>query len=440
MLVFKGIVSFINIMPTLSGSLSRWILSITHLSIISKPTIPLFRYSNIPIGMKPLSSFLFSKYSTLPVFFLFSALVGIPVANSDPTSGAKEDQIRKIETKLSREKQKLKKFNSRERDILAVLADLEKEVEEKRISIEELGKKIRRGEKEVKKLKRRQSFLESSSKKAETQMANRLVSLYKYARKGYFRILANARDLNEFWQRAKYLGAFLEQDRNILVKLSEEKHEHKKQILLIKEQLVKKEKIKNKEEMRLASLREGLEKEVIHLMKIHKEKEFYETAVKELAFAAQNFKQTLLKIEKKDTYKEKRTYRFANSKGQLPFPVEGKIVKGYKQLGSKKLKPQKGIFIEGSSNAAVKAVFPGRVDFSGRLKGYGEVIIVNHGSRFFTISAHLSQRKKKEGDVLEEGETIGVVGINRSSNGGRLYFEIRRAGKNLDPFKWLKVH
>jgi septal ring factor EnvC (AmiA/AmiB activator) len=381
----------------------------------------------------------FSKTLIIPVFFLFSVLSGIPEANSDPTSGDKEDQIRKIETNLSREKQKLKTFNSRERDILAILADLEQEVEEKRNLVEELGEKIRRGEKEAKKLKRRQLFLERSSKRAEKQMANRLVSLYKYARKGYFKILANARDLNEFWQRAKYLGAFLEQDRKMLVKLSEEEREYRKQILLIKEQLFKKEETKNKEETLLASLREGLEKKVIHLMKIHKEKEFYETAVKELAFAAQNLKQTLLKIEKKDTYKEKRTYRFANSKGQLPFPVEGKIVKGYKRLGSEGPKPQKGIFIEGASDAVVKAVFPGRVDFSGRLKGYGEVIIINHGSRFFTISAHLSQRKKKEGDVLEEGETIGLVGINGSSKGGRLYFEIRRAEKNLDPLKGLKI-
>jgi septal ring factor EnvC (AmiA/AmiB activator) len=109
-------------------------------------------------------------------------------------------------------------------------------------------------------------------------------------------------------------------------------------------------------------------------------------------------------------------------------------------LGSEGPKPQKGIFIEGASDAVVKAVFPGRVDFSGRLKGYGEVVIINHGSRFFTISAQLSQRKKKEGDVLEEGETIGLVGINGSSKGGRLYFEIRRAEKNLDPLKWLKIH
>ena len=122
-------------------------------------------------------------------------------------------------------------------------------------------------------------------------------------------------------------------------------------------------------ENEFAVILQSFEKKVIRLMKIHKEKEFYETAVKELGLAAQTLKQTLVKIEKKETFKEKRTYRFANSRGRLPFPVEGKIVKGYRRPGTKRSRSQKGIFIEGSSDADVKAVFPGRVDYSGWLRG-----------------------------------------------------------------------
>ena len=92
-----------------------------------------------------------------------------------------------------------------------------------------------------------------------------------------------------------------------------------------------------------------------------------------------------------------------------------------------------------TSLAEVKAIFPGRVEFSGTLKGYGETIIINHGSRFFTISAHLSERKKEAGDPVEGEEVIGIVGGNRPSKGAGIYFEIRRAGKTLAPLKWLKV-
>jgi septal ring factor EnvC (AmiA/AmiB activator) len=98
----------------------------------------------------------------------------------------------------------------------------------------------------------------------------------------------------------------------------------------------------------------------------------------------------------------------------------------------------KSILVECTSHTKVRAVFPGRVDFSGPLKGYGKVVVINHGSRFFTISALLSERKKGKGDLVKAGDVIGLVSGNGSANGGMLYFEIRKAGRNLDPLKWLK--
>jgi septal ring factor EnvC (AmiA/AmiB activator) len=100
----------------------------------------------------------------------------------------------------------------------------------------------------------------------------------------------------------------------------------------------------------------------------------------------------------------------------------------------------KGIYIEGPSGAEVRSIFPGRVDFSGWLKGYGQVVLINHGSRFFTVSGHLAERFKSEGDMVQAGAVIGLLGETGSLAGPRLYFEIRKEGISLDPLKWLKVH
>ena len=100
----------------------------------------------------------------------------------------------------------------------------------------------------------------------------------------------------------------------------------------------------------------------------------------------------------------------------------------------------KGILIEAPGGAEVKAVFPGRVDFSGPLKGYGQVIVINHGSRYFTVSAQLTERTKGEGESVAAGEVIGSVGQSGSKRSARLYFEIRMGSGNVDPLKWLKVH
>lgn len=381
-----------------------------------------------------------SKCLIVSAFLISEILLAPPETISSPLSKGKQDQIKEIESKLSREKQKLKAFDFQEKDLLVQLADLEQKVTDARRSVNELEKTVRLDKIEMEKLQGRLTNLEQSLKNAENQVAKRLVALYKYARKGYIKVLANVRDLDQFWQRATYLRAIMEKDRNMLEELTKQKRMQEMEVSRVGEKLIAREAESNRNKTRLSSLKKDLEKQVIRLMKTHKEKEFYETAVKELQLAAKNLKQALLNIEKKDAYKILRSSRFSDSKGKLPFPLKGRIIKADKLSGSKSKLLNKGIFIEGVSDSKVKAVFPGRVDFSGRLKGYGEVIIINHGSRFFTISAHISRRKKQEGDVVERGEVIGFVKRSGPSKESRLYFEIRKAGKGLDPLKWLKAN
>ncbi len=380
-----------------------------------------------------------SKCLIVSAFLISEILLAPPETISSPLSKGKQDQIKEIESKLSREKQKLKAFDFQEKDLLVQLADLEKKVTDARRSVNELEKTVRIDRIEMEKLQERLTNLEQSLKNAESQVAERLVALYKYARKGYIKVLANARDLDQFWQRATYLRAIMEKDRNMLEGLTKQKRMQEMEVSRVGEKLIAREAESNRNKTRLSSLKKDLEKQVIRLMKTHKEKEFYETAVKELQLAAKNLKQALVKIEKKEAYKTLRSSLFSDSKGKLPFPLKGRIIKADKLSGSKSKLLNKGIFIAGTSDSKVKAVFPGRVDFSGRLKGYGEVIIINHGSRFFTISAQISSRKKQEGDVVERGEVIGFVKRSGPSKESRLYFEIRKAGKSLDPLKWLKT-
>ncbi|MBW1851455.1 MAG: peptidoglycan DD-metalloendopeptidase family protein [Deltaproteobacteria bacterium] len=375
-------------------------------------------------------------FSSFLVFVIFLFSANEVSANK---ASADRDHIKIIESNLSREKQKFEKFDSREKDLLSQVSELELGVAERRRVLDKLRKKLRVSRNEIGKLEKKQARLEQSLNDTDIKAAKRLVSLYKYARKGYVKILADVTDMDQFWQRVIYLKAISEEDQKELARLAEEGLQYKKTIARVRRQIDMKESVEKEENARLAALREDLEKKVIRLIRIHKEKEFYETAVKELQIAAQDLKQTFSNIEKKETYSTIWSSNFADARHKLPFPLEGKVIKGNKLLGPANLSFDKGVFIEGLL-AEVKAIFPGRVDFSGQLKGYGEVVIINHGSRFFTISARLSQRIKEEGDVVDSGDVIGLAGKNGSLKKTRLYFEIRRAGKSLDPLSWLKKH
>jgi len=353
------------------------------------------------------------------------------------TGSAKQDQIEIIESNLSRERQKYEKYDSREKDLLCQVSELEDAVSGKRAEIAALGKKIRQDKSEIKKLEKKQTSLEKSLHDTEIEAGKRLVALYMYAQKAYLNTLTDVLELDQLWQRVKYLRAVSEQDLNELTKMAEECLKYKYSISQVTGKITDKEKAKKKENAQLVALREDLEEKVIRLMRIHKEKEFYETAVNELQLAALDLKQTFSKIQKKGQYQTTWFSHFADAMHKLPFPLIGTVIRADKLLGSEKLNFSNGIFIEGS-DSEVKAVFAGRVDFSGHLKGYGKMVIINHGSRYFTISAQLSKRMKEEGDQVESGEVIGLVVRNGSSKKARVYFEIRKAGKSLDPLVWLK--
>ncbi len=384
-------------------------------------------------------AFPLSKISVFPAIMLCCIQAASTEALSDPGSGEKQEQIEKIESQLSSQRGRLRAVYSQEKDLLAGLGVLEKEVEEKRRSIEDLKEKIRLVAIEVKGFQKKLREAQRASKDAQARLARRLITLYKYARKGYIKLITDVQDVDQFWRRMKYLKVIIKEDRGELGRLAESVRKRQTEVSRAKKAMLDKEGTIDKEKRRLSSLKKDLEKKAIRLMKVHKEKEFYETAVRELQLAAKDLRQALSKVEKKEPHSMFQASRFQDSKGRLPLPLRGKIIRGSTFLAPSRLNLHEGIFIEGSSDPNVRAIFPGRVDFSGRLAGYGEIIIINHGSRFFTITALLGKRNKKEGDVVTGREVIGQAGGNGPSRGGRLYFEIRRGGKNLDPLEWLKV-
>lgn len=389
---------------------------------------------------KPGSPFLFM----IPCVLLpLSLCVGGTGAFAEMNSGNKAVQIQRIEEELSREKELFFIFGEKEKGLLDQLSRLEKAIAEKSGLIEDIKTKIGKVKEELKQQQARLAELERSRKEIEDRLARRLVAFYKHAKRGYIYILATSKDLHQLRKRLRHLRALTGEDLSLIGRLADVRQKCQQEISENSERLATIERLKQLENERLVSLNKDIDTKVLLLMKVHKEKEFYETAVKELEIAAQNLGNTILDLEKtSDTSGEATNLPtdFSKARGKLPFPFPGKIVKRFKPLKAEHRTSLKGIYIEGPPGGEVRAVYPGRVDYSGWLKGYGQIVIVNHGSRYFTVSAHLSRRDKEKGDRVREGEVIGRLGDSQSLIGARLYFEIRTGGGNLDPLEWLKVH
>ncbi len=128
---------------------------------------------------------------------------------------------------------------------------------------------------------------------------------------------------------------------------------------------------------------------------------------------------------------------FSAQRGQLPWPVQGKLLAGFRSAAAGKMR-RPGWLIGGKRGDPVRAVARGRVQVAQRVGGFGLLLVVDHGEGYLSLYGHNEQLLVAEGEWVDGGETIAALG----SSGGRekpaAYFEIRRDTRPQDPARWLR--
>jgi septal ring factor EnvC (AmiA/AmiB activator) len=127
--------------------------------------------------------------------------------------------------------------------------------------------------------------------------------------------------------------------------------------------------------------------------------------------------------------------------GALAWPVKGKVFERFGRQRNPKFATwtvNNGLKIEAVPGTEVRAVFQGPVLFSQWFKGYGNLIILDHGNRVFSLYGNLRQSTVAVGDRIATGQPIAGVGESEETASGHLYFEMRRDNKPEDPQKWLR--
>ena len=180
---------------------------------------------------------------------------------------------------------------------------------------------------------------------------------------------------------------------------------------------------------------------------IQSEKGNWESAVKEVLRAQEDLSDlitTLVAQRIKLSLELERTKKlaFEKRKGSLLWPVDGAVVASFGRVVHpvyKTVTVNKGIDIDATKGTLVLSVAQGIVEYVGRMRGYGQFIILNHSGGYLTIYAHLDQVKVANGEQVLLGAIVGTVGETGSLTGPKLHFELRDTEGAIDPIKWLKL-
>lgn len=267
-----------------------------------------------------------------------------------------------------------------------------------------------------------------------TRLGPRLLVMYRLMRHHPLRSLLSAADFSAMIWRWRAMSGLVDGDLRLL---REAKRIADLERLLLSQLSGLNEQLADwresaRAEHRQAEIRRGELTEIVASLQADSLES--KRAIRELEQADQSLSKLIRQLE------ISRSSGFAALKGKLPMPTEGTVEVGFGKVVNPKFNTvtaQKGWDVRAPLGAQVKAIAGGQVAYAGWLRGYGNVLIVDHGGGFHTLVAHLDSISRGVGEGVRTGDVLGTVGETGSLKGAYLYFEIRLDGEAVDPAAWV---
>jgi murein hydrolase activator len=128
---------------------------------------------------------------------------------------------------------------------------------------------------------------------------------------------------------------------------------------------------------------------------------------------------------------------FEQLKGKLTLPVMGEVVNKFGSARPDSTVLWRGLMLRAANGQPVKSVAAGRVVFADWLRGFGNLLIIDHGKGYMSLYGNNETLYKQAGDVLRGGDTVAAVGNSGGNEDSGVYFELRHRGEPIDPLKWI---
>jgi len=376
---------------------------------------------------------------------LAAALLAGPAAAAEDTgeAGSAERELEQLRDAIESSRERVERFEREQRALLERLEEIDRRRTRLLAERRRLEEAASRAEAALAEARDRSAEASRRLEASREAMSRRAVALYKAGAAGPVRLLFSADSLRGMLSRLSLLRAVLRQDTELVAehRSAREAHESARE---------RAETAARRHREALASLaatrRElAAESEAKRdlLGRAREDRTRERALLIELERAARALEETLARLgEAPPAEGFGPGSGFARRRGSLPRPVPGDVVQPFGRVVDAEYLTQtfrNGVEFSARAGDSVRAVAPGQVRFAGWFRGYGRIVILDHGDGYFTVSGHLDEIFVEVGDPVEQGDTVGTAGETGSLSGPRLYFELRRGGQALDPAEWLRA-
>ena len=358
------------------------------------------------------------RLSLLVRFVLICSVLLCNITNADDSQQKELDSLKRSISTLER---KLEDRGKQRNSLQSALKKVELESSKINRNIRRLRNKINNLEKQLKTLDQKEKNLQQNISQQSDAISEQITAAHQLGDQEPIKLLLNQEDPQQ-------LARVLKKD---IDDLSATKAEIKRQKLALDQSKKALEADKKTLSNRVKSRKKTLDKLQLSLRTDKKKLSKLQSERNKLEEIIETVKKAAAKLAPPANYES-----FASRKGKLKWPLKGRVAHSFGSKRSGTLRWE-GWLISAKAGDAVKTVHHGRVVFSNYLRGFGLLVIVDHGDGYMTLYAHNQELLRETGDWVQSNEVVSRAGDTGGLNKPALYFEIRKKGNPADPKVWL---
>lgn len=377
---------------------------------------------------------------------------------------APKDDLRGVKEAIKNKKTIITKVKKVEKVVSSQLQEIDRTLQQKQADLGKLDLELRGVEKGLDKTSADINRVAGEVAIRKHELEKRLVSLYKAGDISMLRIIFSSGSFQQMTENMQYMRSILQNDKATVEEYKTKLDELNSLKSHLERDMIKKGRLKEKIVVTKHDIEAEKAKKTVYLNQVRQDRKSHEASLRELQANASRLQAMISRLDALSRKKSATRSTepppkkgggvkpqpelppapdrgFFSQKGRLSLPVRGSVISSY----GKHKHPEfdsytfnKGISIAAPAGTEFRSIYEGNVIFAEYFKGFGNMIIVDHGGGYFSLYAHASRLAKRVGAAVAKGDSLGSVGDIDSAKGPMLYFEIRQQGKPVDPAAWVR--
>lgn len=360
---------------------------------------------------------------------LLLSLAGLPSFAANPFAKLKllDSTLLKLHRKQSKDKEERDKIN-------VLLKETELHISELHQILDKLAIEIDFNEVKLHSLIAEKKPLEEKYKAQQEILVKQLTLYYQLGKYQYLKLILNQQDPMLTSRLLSYIS-YINQSRALDIdKLAKLKHQLDDKRLQTEIHIQNLKTLRRKQIEDQKTLSEEVTRQTDLVTVLDRVLTSRENKIKKIQTDKARLESLVDKLNRQKFIRRNR-FAFIRMKHQLPWPVYGTLISHFGQISDDIT--HHGVTIDAPEGKRIMAVHQGKVVFADWLKGYGLLLIIDHGQGYMTLYANNQTIYRRQGDMVAAGETIASIGHSGGQLKDGLYFEIRHNGKPVDPKDWL---